>query len=193
LILGCALLAACRSEVGLRAPFSTLDAVDRAPRVLTDAAVVLFWLDAADTLSLDSSSDAIRRLRRSADGLHRLLAETDVLVLATHESRLYVGGAGHPRRQIMLTGLDYPWGIVLIDPGYPEQIITGPIDQDELEGLAWRFFGLDDPDAGRDGRRIAAAGVTWPEGDQAGGEVLLSPYWTLDRVGDLSRTDLHAK
>ena len=32
---------------------------------------------------------------------------------------------GGPRRVIMLTGLDYPFGYVLVEPGFPETILTG--------------------------------------------------------------------
>ena len=49
-----------------------------------------------------------------------------------------------PRRIIRLSGLDYPFGYVLVEPGYPETILTGVSTDDELlEQVSW-YFGLDE-------------------------------------------------
>jgi hypothetical protein len=57
---------------------------------------------------------------------------------------------GHSRRAIVLSGLDYPYGYLLIDPGTPERILTGVYDDDELLDELNAYFDLsDEPDSSR--------------------------------------------
>lgn len=120
--------------------------LERAPRVLTSAAAVLFWLPAADTLSADSTDAAIQLMDQAADDLRDLLADTDIAVLVTTGTRIYVQARGAPRRIVSLAGLDYPWGVLLAEPGYAEQIITGPVLPDDLRELVYEYFGLENSD-----------------------------------------------
>jgi hypothetical protein len=149
------LLAGCHSEPELGPPLSDLAGVYSAPKLVNRPAAVLFWLETADTLPADSTSDAIEHLRLLAEGLGRVLAGSNIPVLATHASRILIGGKGRPRRAVTLSGLDYPWGVMLVDPGYPEQIITGPVDSEDVEDLAWSYFELEHVQPNRDQRRIA--------------------------------------
>jgi hypothetical protein len=145
----------CGSSERLSFPLADLPGVHSAPDVITRQAAVLFWLETADTLRPDSTSDAIQHLQLLADGLGRLLEEAGIPLLATNSARIYIGGDGRPRRSVTLVGLDYPWGVILVDPGYPEQIITGPVDSEDVEDLAWSYFELDDAPRHDRPRRIA--------------------------------------
>ncbi len=69
---------------------------------------------------------------------------TDIAVLVNTGTRIYVEAPGAPRRIVSLAGLDYPWGVLLVEPGYAEQIITGPVLPDDLRELVYEYFGLED-------------------------------------------------
>jgi hypothetical protein len=116
--------------------------------VLTGAAAVLFWLPSVDSLSADSTAMAVGLLSQVVDDLRDLLSDTDVELLVTTSTRIYVGGrgSGGPRRVVSLAGLDYPWGVVFVEPGYAEQILTGPVVPSDLRELAVDYFGLDTDD-----------------------------------------------
>jgi len=122
--------------------------LDRAPTVITSAAAVLFWLPSVDSLSADSTSAAIQLMSQAADDLRDLFSDTDVSLLVTTSTRIYVGArdGNGPRRIVSLAGLDYPWGVVFVEPGYAEQIVTGPIVPSDLRELAVDYFGLDTDD-----------------------------------------------
>jgi hypothetical protein len=58
---------------------------------------------------------------------------------------VYVALPRNARRAILLSGLDYPFGYLLIDPGGPERILTGVYaDEDLLEELRVYFDLPDD-------------------------------------------------
>lgn len=149
--------AACTVQPGPSpgGPVGEIAGLARAPRVFTGPAAVLFWLPAADTLSPDERETAARGLTESAATLTDLLAAYGISVVGVSAPQVYVQAPGAPRRTVMLQGLDYPWGLVLVDPGYPEQILTGPVDPGELEDLAWDYFLLEE-------------GVTGPERTASG-------------------------
>lgn len=145
----------CRNSHPLTHPLSDIPGVGAAPQVISRPAAVLFWLPSADTLTADSTAEAVEHLRLLADGLGRMLEGSAIPVLATHASRIYVGGADRPRRAVALAGLNYPWGVILVAPGYPEQIVTGPVDSEDVQDLAWSYFELDDLPLDQRPRRIA--------------------------------------
>src|SRR5437773_143226 len=51
------------------------------------------------------------------------------------------------RRAILLSGLDYPYGYLLIDPGGPERILTGVYADDDLLEELRVYFDLPDDTA----------------------------------------------
>ncbi len=147
IVLAVLVAAGCDTGPRLAAPLAGIGGVHSAPRVVTGRAVVLFWLSSADTLSADSAAVAMEELRATASDLGEVLGRYDVALLATSSSQLIIGGPGRPRRPLSLDGLDYPWGVVLVDPGFPEQIITGPVDAEALEDLVWTYFDLENTPA----------------------------------------------
>ena len=142
----------------LHGPLATFDDLRPAPAVIDGPAAILFWLSSADTLPAPAWSQAGQSLAASLDELRDVLEGHRVAVGGTNRPKLVVASGHGPNRTIMLEGLDYPWGVVLFDPPYPEQILTGPMDQGELADLAWDYFQLDEA-AG--GARIASYG--WGE------------------------------
>jgi len=160
-LLGLALLTltgcASRPEAGrLSGPLATIDRLPPAPEAIAGPTAVLFWLRSADTLQGESWTAGGHSLRASLAELRDVLEGYSVAVTGTNRKKLVVASGQGPTRTVMLEGLDYPWGVVLLDPPYPEQILTGPLDEGELADLAWHYFQLDDGGASR--ARIAAYG-----------------------------------
>lgn len=155
IVLAVLVAAGCNSGLRPAASLTWIGGVHSAPRIVTGRAAVLFWLSSADTLSADSAAAAMVQLQETASDLGEVLARYDVALLATSSSRLIIGGPGRSRRPVSLDGLDYPWGVVLVDPGFPEQIITGPVDADALEELVWTYFDLENTPATRRDLRVA--------------------------------------
>jgi hypothetical protein len=61
---------------------------------------------------------------------------------------VYVEQDDHTRRAIVLSGLDYPYGYLLVDPGTPERILTGVYnDEDLLDELDAYFDLSEEPDS----------------------------------------------
>ena len=151
------LLGACSMRPSARpdGPLGAITGLAPTPRLITVPTAVLFWLPAGDTLSLEERTAALEGLTESAATLRKLLGDYGIPVTGVSAEQVYVQAPGAPRRTVMLGGLDYPWGLVLVDPGYPEQIITGPVEAGELEELAWDYFLLEDGVVGPE--RSAAA------------------------------------
>ncbi|PYP30889.1 MAG: hypothetical protein DMD49_09370 [Gemmatimonadetes bacterium] len=124
-------------------PDST-DSLLRTPRVISDAAVIVFWLHAADTIGDDDRADAFDQLRYYTTQVAPVLQANDISLLATRAETVYVAQPGKQRRTILLAGLDYPFGYVLVEPGGPERILTGVYPDDDLLDELRAYFDLSD-------------------------------------------------
>lgn len=158
IILGAALLGACRARAVDKEPArdlsgrfplerDSIDSLARTPRIVDDAAVVVFWLRAADTLQAGDQAAAFDDLRQSTDRVAPALAANGVGLLATRSDTLYIALPGNRRRIILLSGLDYPYGYVLVDPGGPERILTGVYPDDDLLDELRAYFDWSDDSA----------------------------------------------
>lgn len=112
--------------------------------VLTDAAVVAFWLKAADTIPAEARRRVREEFRRSNAAVADYLSDTDVGIVATVNDTVIVQLASGERRLVMLSGLDFPYGYILIEPGYPEEFHTGLVGDGDLESAIDDYFGLED-------------------------------------------------
>jgi hypothetical protein len=120
------------------------------PRVISEPSVVVFWLPSTDTLSQDSAEAASRDLDFYTEQVAPKLNDNQIALIPTNVDTVYVELPGHSRRAIVLSGLDYPYGYLLIDPGTPERILTGVYDDDELLDEINAYFDLsDEPDSSR--------------------------------------------
>ncbi len=72
------------------------------------------------------------------------LSDTNVGIVATVNDTVIVQLASGERRLVMLSGLDFPYGYVLVEPGYPEEFHTGLGTDDDLESAIDDYFGLED-------------------------------------------------
>jgi hypothetical protein len=114
------------------------------PRVVSTPSVVLFWLRGADTLSGDERADTFDDLRYYTSQVAPALEANDIRLLATKAETVYVALPHDQRRTILLSGLDYPYGYLLIDPGGPERILTGVYADDDLMDELRAYFDLPD-------------------------------------------------
>lgn len=131
-------------------------AVAQAPMV-RGPAVVAFWLRASDTLRSGEGPDLLEHFRSFTAKVAPRLKEAEIALIATTADSIVVELQGGPRRVISLRGLDYPFGYVLVEPGYAETILTGVSTDDELlDEVTW-YFGLDEADSDSLAGRVVTA------------------------------------
>jgi len=114
------------------------------PRVVMQPSVVLFWLRAADTMAAEDRADTFDDLKYYTEQIAPALEAGGINLLATNADTVYVELPNHTRRAILLSGLDYPYGYLLIDPGGPERILTGVYPDDDLLEELRVYFDLPD-------------------------------------------------
>lgn len=129
-------------------PRDSSDSALRVPRVITEPSVVLFWLRTADTLDADDRADTFDDLRYNTEQVAPALEASGITLVATNADTVYVTLANKTRRTILLSGLDYPYGYLLIDPGGPERILTGVYSEDDLLDELRAYFDLPDDTTG---------------------------------------------
>ena len=112
--------------------------------VVTEASVVAFWLAGADTLAAAARGAAREEFLRSNALVGRYLSDTDIALVATVADTVVVSLTGGFRRVLTLSGLDYPYGYVFVEPGYAEEYHTGISEQADLEAAIDDYFGLED-------------------------------------------------
>jgi hypothetical protein len=116
--------------------------------VVRKPAVVVFWLSASDTLDRDTAADLLDDFRSYTDRTSAFFADQGIDMVGTNSDTVYVELQSGPQRMIVLSGLDFPFGYVLIEPGIPEWILTGVSTDEELLAAATDYFDLDAEDRG---------------------------------------------
>lgn len=150
-----ALLVSCRAQnasVATRAVdtlgFADMGSRDSAdstlqtPRLVTEPTVIVFWLAAADTFSADDQAEALEELNFTTEHIAARLARANIKLVPTNSDSIYVALPNRQRRLILLTGVDYPFGYVLLEPGTAERILAGLYDDDELLDEVETYFDL---------------------------------------------------
>jgi len=114
---------------------------------LDSAAVVLFWTPSVDTLDDSAREEAAAELRATAAWAGDYLESYQIPLHATHAHGVMVRPPTGGRRFVDFRGLDYPFGFVLIEPGYPEQFLTGLVTEDDLRDALIDYFDLEEDDS----------------------------------------------
>jgi len=125
-------------------PRASSDSALLAPQVIAEPSVVLFWLRAADTLGADDRAQAFDDLKYYTEQVAASLQTNGIRLLATHADTVYVALPNRALRPILLSGLDYPFGYLFIDPGGPERILTGVYGNDDLMDELRAYFDISD-------------------------------------------------
>lgn len=124
------------------APRDSADSALLAPRVITRPTVLVFWLSGADTLTAADQAEALDELNSTTEGIVATLKQHNILLVPTNSDTIYVALPNRQRRVILLDGLDYPFGYVLIEPGTAERILAGLYADDELRDEVQVYFDL---------------------------------------------------
>jgi len=154
------LLAACRGQQGGGSvagrdtdslSFADVGSADSAdsilltPRLVTGPTVIVFWLAGADTFSADDQAEALDELNFATEQIAPMLARSNIKLVPTNSDSVYVALPNNRRRLILLAGVDYPFGYVLIEPGSAERILAGVYADDELLDEIEAYFDLPTP------------------------------------------------
>lgn len=129
-------------DVARITPRDSADSVLLAPRLVTEPTVVVFWLPAADTFAAEDQAAALDDLTLYTDRIAPLLARHGIKLVPTNADTVYVALPNHQRRAILLSGLDYPFGYVLVEPDGGERILAGVFPDDELLDEVRVYFDL---------------------------------------------------
>jgi len=131
-------------DLGGLTPRDSADSVLLTPRVVTGPTVLVFWLQAADSFPADDQAAALDDMTYYTDRVAPVLQRYDIKLLPTNAETVYVTLPNHKQRTILLSGLDYPFGYVIIEPGGTERILAGIYADDELLDEVRTYFDLPD-------------------------------------------------
>lgn len=129
------------------APADSADSLLLTPRVVTEPTVIVFWLAAADTFSAEDQAEALDELNSTTEGIAPRLARHNIKLVPTNSDTIYIALPNRQRRTILLTGVDYPFGYVLVAPGSAERILAGLYADDELLDEVEAYFDLPSSDS----------------------------------------------
>jgi hypothetical protein len=154
-LIAIALLAGCRSHnaavstqqadtlalAGV-SPADSADSILLTPRVVTGPTVIVFWLANADTFSADDQAEALDELNFATERIAPTLARHNITLVPTNSDSVYVALPNRQRRVIVLSGVDYPFGYLLIEPGTSERILAGVYADEELLDEIQAYFDI---------------------------------------------------
>lgn len=123
-------------------PADSVEGALDAPRLVTEPTVIVFWLASADTFSADEQAEALDELNFTTEQLAPTLARHNIKLVPTNSDSIYVALPNRQRRLILLAGVDYPFGYVLVQPGTAERILAGLYDDAELRDELEAYFDL---------------------------------------------------
>jgi len=125
-------------------PRDSADSVLLAPRLVTGPTVLVFWLPAADSFPADDQAAALDDMTYYTDRVVPVLERYGIKLLPTNAETVYVALPNNKQRTILLSGLDYPFGYVIVEPGGTERILTGVYADDDLLDEVRTYFDLPD-------------------------------------------------
>jgi hypothetical protein len=131
-------------NLGVLTPRDSADSVLLTPRVVTGPTLLVFWLPAADSFAADDQAAALDEMTYYTDRIAPMLERYGITLLPTNADTVYVALPNHKQRTVLLSGLDYPFGYVIVEPGGTERILTGVYADDELLDEIRTYFDLGD-------------------------------------------------
>jgi hypothetical protein len=125
-------------------PRDSVDSALNAPRLITEPTVVVFWVHAGDSLHPDDAAAALEDLNYYTEKISPALRAYGITLVPTNADTVYVALPNRQRQSILLTGLEYPFGYVLAEPGGVERVLAGIYADDELLAEIRAYFDLPD-------------------------------------------------
>ena len=101
--------------------------------------MVALWLSAVDTLPEPSRRAIQQEFRRSNDAMSDYLSDTDVALVTTRSDTVVVETEDE-RYLVLLSGFDFPFGYLLVEPGYEEEFHTGLMVDEDLQSAIDEYF-----------------------------------------------------
>jgi hypothetical protein len=123
-------------------PRDSADSALRTPRVVSEPTVIVFWLPAGDTLEASDAAAFYDEMTTATAAVADTLKRNDIALIPTSAETVYIALPNHKRRTILLSGLDYPFGYVLLDPGGVERILPGSYAEEDLMDEIRAYFDL---------------------------------------------------
>ena len=123
-------------------PRDSLDSLLNTPRVISTPTVVVFWTHAGDTLHPEDAASVLQDLNYYTEKVSGVLKVNGIELVPTNSDTVYLALPNHRRRAILLTGLEYPFGYLLVDPEGPERLLAGVFADDELMEEIRAYFDL---------------------------------------------------
>jgi len=102
----------------------------------------VFWLAGADSLSADDQAQALDDLNTTTESVAPTLRRHEITLLPTNAETIYVALPNRQRRVIVLSGIDFPFGYVLVEPGLAERILGGVYAEADLLDEVETYFDL---------------------------------------------------
>jgi hypothetical protein len=124
-------------------PRDSLDSALNSPRLLTQKTVVVFWIHAGDTLNPEDAASVLEDLNYYTEKVSPALTLNGIDLVPTNADTVYLALPNNRRRAILLTGLEFPFGYLLVDPDGPERILAGVYADDELLDEITAYFDLE--------------------------------------------------
>jgi len=121
----------------------TRDSALVTPRLVTRPSVVVFWLAAGDTLHPDDAAAALDDLNFFTEQIGPDLDRWGIVLLPTNADTLHIALPNDKRRSVLLTGLEFPFGYVIAEPGGVERILPGVYPAEELLEEVRVYFDLE--------------------------------------------------
>ena len=128
-------------------PRDAMDSALNTPRLITERTVVLFWVHAGDSLNPEDQASALEDLNYYTEQISPALKAYGIALVPTNSDTVYLALPNRQRRPILLTGLEYPFGYLLLDPEGVERILSGVYADDELLDEIRAYFDLPDDTA----------------------------------------------
>lgn len=111
---------------------ATRDTTLTVPRLVTGPSLVVFWLAAGDTLHPDDAAMALDDMNHYTEQIGARLEAWGVALLPTNADTVFIALPNNQRRPVLLTGLDYPFGYLIAEPGGVERMLPGVLTAEEL-------------------------------------------------------------
>lgn len=140
------------AAVGAMVPRDSVDSVLATPPVVSEPTVVVFWLWASDTLHPDDAAAAYDELTLATESVAGALAAFEIRLVPTHADTVFVELPNRRRQAIVLSGLEFPFGYLLIEPGSTERLLAGVYGEAELLDEISAYFDLPADSLGTPGR-----------------------------------------
>ena len=145
---------AARHEPAAPVPRDAADSVLETPRLVTEPTLIVFWLPAGDTLQPEDAAAALDELNYYTEQIGPSLARWGVRLLPTNAETLYIALPNHKRRSVLLSGLDFPFGYVIAEPGGIERVLPGVYPVEELLEEVRVYFDLEEDTATAPPQRV---------------------------------------